>query len=532
MMHMKFTEEDSMRVQPQQSKLTALLLMLRVIGASCVTSTSGGPSSPVVVGETRPDADATSIVLPTRIPSLSAAPTPDILSTPVTPSSPVATPKTTPAPEPTETPIASPAPTPVTPTSVPTGIPTPIDQPTPTALPPTSTPSPVVPTPTVFATPVLPTPSPRPPDLYDTPEAALERAAELGCSGWRGTTVNGQFGYFPCGDLHLYEALVTGGPYNLFGEGCTLASNPDVRFTVPITEIDKIALIIPSGSANGGVIKPHGYIHPTTIGGTKVNSFIYAPADSWLQSIAYYKTFFGTDEYLLTFFSSCEISWRLDHILTPVDSILAVAPSTPATSSATTRLAEPIFFKAGDLVARSRGAGDGQGPWDFGAYNTTVVNTFANQNRYASATNTGQSINTVCPYDLYDEPLRSQFHALFGGNSGPGYPKAACPAGRDTPGALAGKWFAPDDATDDGGFAITLEGDDGVMMTGGGLDVRVPKGSSTWADPALVTTSHCYNGGQWGWAFLELLDVNTLAVAGGTGGCPATLPSNYSVFVR
>ena len=40
-----------------------------------------------------------------------------------------------------------------------------------------------VPTATVYATPVQPTPSPRPPDLYDTAEAALERATELGCSG-------------------------------------------------------------------------------------------------------------------------------------------------------------------------------------------------------------------------------------------------------------------------------------------------------------------------------------------------------------
>ena len=299
-----------------------------------------------------------------------------------------------------------------------------------------------------------------------------------------------------------------------------------------MTEIDKIWLIIPSGSANSGVIKPHSYIHPATISGARVNSSIYAPADSWLQSIAYYTTSLGTKEYLLTFFASCEVAWRIDHVLSPVESILAIAPATPATNTEGSRLSEPIFFKAGDLVARSRGAGDGFGPWDFGAYNTTVVNTFANQSRYASATNTGQSINAVCPYDLYDEPLRSQFHALFGGNSGPGYPNAPCPGGRDTAGALAGKWFATDDADDRGGFAITLEGDGGVMMTGAGLDVRVAKGSSTWADPATITDSQCYNGGQWGWAFLELLDANTLGVAGGAGGCPASLPANHSVFVR
>ncbi len=360
----------------------------------------------------------------------------------------------------------------------------------------------------------------------------MARAGELGCSGWRGEAVDGLFAYYPCGDSNTYETLVSGGPFNLFGESCRLDSDPDVRFTAPVTEIDKITLIIPSGSANGGVIKPHGYIHPATINGARVNSSIYAPAGSWLQSIAYYTTSLGTNEYLLTFFASCEVAWRLDHVLTPVERILAIAPGTPANTSATTRLSEPIFFKAGDLIARSRGAGDGFGPWDFGAYNTTVVNTFANQERYASGTNTGQSINAVCPYDLYDEPLRSQFRALFGGNSGPGYLDAPCPGGRDVAGALAGAWFAPEGAADGGGFAITLEGDDGVMMTGAGLDVRVPLGAATWADPATVTTSHCYDGGQWGWAFLELLDASTLGVAGGAGNCPVSLPAGYSVFVR
>ena len=433
-------------------------------------------------------------------------------------------PEVMPTPTATPAPAHGPIPTPTTSD--------PADEPTPTPTTPLSTPTNAVPTATAIVVPSTPTPPPLPPGSFETPEEAIARAAEVGCSGWRGETVDGSFGYFPCGDAHTYETLTSGGPFNLFGESCTLDSNPDVRFTAPITDIDKISLIIPSGSANGGVIKPHGYIHPATISGARVNSMIYAPADSWLQSIAYYRTSLGTNEYLLTFFASCEIAWRIDHILTPVDSILAIAPTTPATSTSTTRLSEPIFFKAGDLVARSRGAGDGFGPWDFGAYNTTVINTFANQSRYASATNTGQSINTVCPYDLYDEPLRSQFHSLFGGNSGPGYPNAACPAGRDTAGALAGMWFAPDGANDEGGFAITLEGDDGAMMTGAGLDVRVPKGSSSWADPATVTTSHCYNGGQWGWAYLELLDASTLAVAGGTGGCPTSLPANHSVFVR
>lgn len=368
--------------------------------------------------------------------------------------------------------------------------------------------------------------------MYDTPEEAMERGLELGCTGWRGTEVNGQFGYFPCGSADGYEALIAGGPFNLFGEACTLPSDPNIRFTEPVTDIDKISVIIPPGAAAGAVIKPHGYIGPVSIGGEKFNSPVYAPADSWLQSIAYYRTSLGTSEYLLTFFSSCEIAWRVDHIITPVDSILAIAPGTPSDSSAGTTVPEPIFFPAGELIAHTRGSGDGFGPWDFGVYNTTVVNTFANQERYGSATNTGQSLNSVCPWDMYDEPLRSQFKALIGGNSGSGYSDAPCPAGRDVPGALTGAWFAPEGASDGNGFAIALAADNAVNMTGAGLDVRVSQGTPTWIDPGIVTTSHCYYGGERGWAFLELQDANTLKVAGGAGGCPAALPSSHSVFVR
>lgn len=524
-----------MGVSARPSRFLPLLLIAAVVAVACVTSTSGEPSSPVAVGETLTDTIATPDgtrstppAPPTQVPSSIPAPTPrptqdapapkavppPVVEATAPTTAPTATPSLVGETEPTVVPVATEVPTavPVTPTPVPT---------------PTT-----VPTATAVAVPATPTPPTLPPGSFQTAAGAMARAAEVGCSGFRGERVDGSFGYFPCGSVDEYEALISGGPFNLFGEACRLESNPDVRFTAPITDIDTIRSIIPSGSPAGAVIKPHGYIFPESIGGTRILSSIYAPADSWLQSVAYYGTSLGTNEYLLVFFSSCELSWRVDHVLTPVDSILAIAPTIPSDSSTAVRPDEPIFFKAGDLVAQTRGSGDGFGPWDFGAYNTTVINTFANQERYASATNTGQAINSVCPYDLYDEPLRSQFRALFGGSAGTGFSSAPCPGGRDVAGALTGAWFAPDGRGDGNGFAIALVADNAVNMTGAGLDIRVPGSAPTWIDPGTVTTSHCYNNGQGGWAFLELLDANTLAVAGGTGTCPASLPVNHDIFVR
>lgn len=359
----------------------------------------------------------------------------------------------------------------------------------------------------------------------------MTRALQLGCSGFRYERF-GEMGYYrPCGDPAMHEALITGAPLNIHGEPCSLPSDPSAGFSASVTDLSKIDLIVPTGAPAGAVIKAHSYLHAVRDGDRKSEVPVYAPAGSWLTSVAYYTTSLGTAEYLLWFDVSCEVSYKFDHILAPVDAIRDAGPASPTTSSGGVRIDPPLFFEAGQLVAHTRGAGDGFGPWDFGAYNTTHRNTFANQARYEAAGSLNQSLVSVCPYDLFEEPLRSQYRALFGGFSGAHDPDAVCSATRDVAGTVAGAWFEPERGAEGEGFSIATFPDGQVIMSGPGIDVRVMPGEATYADPATVTSSHCYQGDS-AYAFLELLPADRLAVSHGAGTCPVALPADHLVFQR
>ncbi|MDA1280092.1 MAG: hypothetical protein O3B95_08640 [Chloroflexi bacterium] len=62
--------------------------------------------------------------------------------------------------------------------------------------------------------------------------------------------------------------------------------------------------------------------------------------------------------------------------------------------------------------------------------------------------------------------------------------------------------------------------------------MRIEKGQSSWLDPELLTTSHCYSGSG-RWFFIEIrADGMQMAVAEGTGGCPNVLPSDATIYYR
>jgi len=371
-----------------------------------------------------------------------------------------------------------------------------------------------------------------PPYHYTTADEANEGAAALGCSGWTRTVVDGVSYYRACGSNRDFEILSTGGATTLSGSPCTIESDPTAKFTALPTDLSQIASIIPPGSPAGGVIKPHSYLHNRNKSdGNNVRVPVYAVADSVLTSIAYYGTSVDTSEYLIFFDVTCEISFKFDHISEVAPKLAAVAPSTPADSSMTTET-EAISFEAGELIGYSVGAG-GFGAWDFGAYDLTYTNQFANQERY-EAGYMMQSIHTICPYDNFIEPLRSQMYALFGTHDQRLLPNIECTTTeRDVLGAASGAWFDSLNLEfSESKVSLGILPGELVAITGIGSDVRIDKGQPTWLDPALITDSHCYaDDGRW--FYLEIREEGMqLAIATGSGICPSALPSDATIYYR
>ena len=258
---------------------------------------------------------------------------------------------------------------------------------------------------------------------------------------------------------------------------------------------------------------------------------VYAVADSVLTSVGYYTTSLGTDEYLIFFDVTCEISYKYDHIAELAPKLAAVAPQTPSTDSSTART-DKITLKAGELIGYANGAG-GQGAWDFGVYDTTFTNQFANQERYIES-NAKQSIHTVCPYDYFEPDLKSQLYALLGDHGQNLLANVVCTTTqRDVLGAASGAWFDSQSYDfSDSKLAIALLPGDTLAITGIGGDVRIEKGQPTWLDPDLLTTTHCY-AGSGRWFFIEIqAEGMQIAIADGTGSCPASMPAGATVYYR
>ena len=386
----------------------------------------------------------------------------------------------------------------------------------------------VIPTPTPAPT-VVATP---PPHYYVTQAGAEAAALEFGCSGWTTKVIEGQFYYRPCGDNKEFEILSSGGVRTLTGDLCEIESDPTARFVHPPTDLENISAINPPGSPIGGVIKPHSYIFNVDAPGRQSSRVpVYAIADSVLTAVSYYSDNGANGEYLIFFDVTCEISFKFDHLTEIVPKIAAFTPEIPAVTSQTTRT-DPIEFKAGEIIGYSEGAGD-QGPWDLGAYDMTFTNKFANQERYEQTRNS-QSLHAVCPYEYFEEPLRSQMLALLGTHGQQIIPGTECfTTERDVLGAAAGAWFdSPDYDFADSVFSAALLTGDFVGITGIGGDMRIAKNEPTWLDPSELTDSHCYHRNNQ-WYYIEIQgDGTTMKAAGGSGNCPASLPETAKTYYR
>lgn len=180
------------------------------------------------------------------------------------------------------------------------------------------------------------------------------------------------------------------------------ASNLRPVFTRDITDLSKMRSIFTPPNLVKGDLKTHSYM-----GTNHARVPIYAPVDMTLDSVSYV---IG-GPYGMAFEASCEVKIGFGHITEPVPAIMAVMPSAPATTTLNTgkTIRESIRFKAGDLIAYTTGT-SAAGNWDFGVYNLSIKNRYANNSAYAHS---WKYANAVCPFDYFTPELRVSYAKLF-----------------------------------------------------------------------------------------------------------------------
>ena len=126
--------------------------------------------------------------------------------------------------------------------------------------------------------------------------------------------------------------------------------------------------------------------------------------------------------YMVEFQVSCEVRVRFGHMTEPVEAIKKLLPAEPKPDSRTEELA-PIVFAAGDLIGYTTGTAVA-GNWDFGVYNSTVRNRYADDADWGSSTT---YTTAVCPFDYFPASLKASYvlkfnSAMLGGNPPHGEP--------------------------------------------------------------------------------------------------------------
>lgn len=193
-------------------------------------------------------------------------------------------------------------------------------------------------------------------------------------------------------------------------EGCK--SNQTPVFSADITDLNYVADIVPPPSLSGTNLKTHSFLN------TELNSVpVYAPIDGTLISGAYYLEGNPDGEYTLKFQSTCEITYIVDHITDPTDTIRAAFPDEPKDNTTDDIPSVEISLLAGDLIGYTTGTV--YGIWDFGVYNSEMTNQFADDPNASDRDKTA-----VCPYDFYAADLRSQYYDLFARSEERDYPGA------------------------------------------------------------------------------------------------------------
>ncbi|MDA1226674.1 MAG: hypothetical protein O3A33_01760 [Chloroflexi bacterium] len=328
-------------------------------------------------------------------------------------------------------------------------------------------------------------------------------------------------------------------------------SDPSPVLTSHITDLNTISNILPPSVISGNWYKNRSYLNIDAEYGTLAPSVpVYAPADSELIGITYYLQpmpdingdWQDVPQYELRLSISCEVTYGFDHLSELATGVSEYAPEVPANTTRDAEKQVSISVKACDLMGYTTGTIVAHS-WDFIFNNTTVQNSFANQERYEKTGDLRVLLYAECPYDYFEGDMGDEYRALFGGSNGSAA-EADCNTSFDVPGSIYGGWFQTpyvdqgEYGRADWGMTIALMPDGYLRINEEQVSVQLGPQDDSFTDPRTVTDEHCFvsangTGGLQGWhVFLKMLTPDTMAATFNEGSCPKSLPDDHTVYYR
>ena len=297
-------------------------------------------------------------------------------------------------------------------------------------------------------------------------------------------------------------------------------SDPNPKLTHVITELDKIDFIMPVVVGSSNWLKNRTYFHVKTDEATGLGYRVpvYVPVDMTLTGITRYVST-GTDfqgnvveveQYDLRFSVTCEVTIEFDHVSSLVGAAANVQPLDAVTDTRDAMKSVLVTYEGGELIGYTVGTSTGH-TWDFIMSHTEMPLQFVNQARYENVGDLRHILYAPCPYDFYDEELRSAYSALAGGWGEGAVGADGCLGSPDVGGTIAGGWFASPWVVGDNEYVadwapvVHLGADGMVEINDGRRMVRTRASDPTFALPAMVTGEHCYEhmNSPSGYAYLE-----------------------------
>jgi hypothetical protein len=317
-------------------------------------------------------------------------------------------------------------------------------------------------------------------------------------------------------------------------------------FSTPIVDPSALAFVTMPGTLGGGgsVVVGRSYLVLTdeaVADGARVP--IVAPTDMTLTGYAYYidpNRPNAAPQWALHYRVSCEVEIGLAHLNEVPPHVQALVVGGPTGNNGTIYLEDPIPFAEGEVLGYKVHQPEyGVDSFDFILKNSTVRNTFVNQERYMNPHQL-EIVTEDCPYEYFEPTIRDAYLARMGthgtGLIGPGTCRSVS---RDVAGTLAGSWFWNEDATYDvfgareGNYPNTIAviEDQGQYVAIANLGPfiqqhRVFPDDATYLVPESVTDRHCYqlylgNEGPNGYVDFDLLTPTSVRVVySETSTCP------------
>lgn len=320
-----------------------------------------------------------------------------------------------------------------------------------------------------------------------------------------------------------------------------------VTFTRYLLDPALIRNVTQIGSiGGGGALVGRSYVFPKSdLDGRRLE--LRAPAAMTLTGLGYYLPAGAPagyePEYSLLFDLGCGLSLELYHVKALAPALARSAPASASPSSGYLPVKGGARVTAGAVFAYYIREEGRSVAFDVILHDARVSNRFPNQARYA----TSNLLHVVCPWTRYTGALRKTMLALVGTAGGTLTPEAGCgTVSRAIDGTIAGEWWLTPGSVispyrSDGDYGepmAVIEEADGTVRIGhlGGStqDTLVSRSNPTWASPAKVTGTHCYESDAGGASIaFQVVSRTSVKVAFRRAPCGAGFPEgDFRLYVR